>query len=147
MPLSETTMTALSQERKELFNQLQEMEALKQRLQAIDVLLQSSNSTNGIGNTLFSDSKKNGSPKNDLNSEYDKGWVWEDKCFFVLREMGKAYSSQIADRILFYEPELKKTPELEKRARNKTNYIMSTMYRDSKVKKIGQTGKKYLFAP
>lgn len=93
---------------------------------------------------IYSANGNNQSAKRDLGSnytpKYDPNLIWEKKCLFVLAELGTAYASDIANKILEHEPSMK--PD---RAREAASFYLSKLLKSGQIAKVGQVGKKYRF--
>ena len=66
----------------------------------------------------------------EISTKYDKETLtWEERCIFILNELGKSTVDDVIKRILHYEPSVSETT-----ARNVATNKLSKMYRDHKIK-------------
>lgn len=77
---------------------------------------------------------------NQISSDYDKNFSWEDKCLFALNVIKSGYSSDVVEKIEELEPTLDK-----KRLKEAVAFYLSKLLKNEKIKKDGQTGRKYKY--
>lgn len=71
---------------------------------------------------------------------YIKKTSWEDKCFAILKTLGKAYAKEVGENLAKIEPHI-----AGKANRIATHYL-SALYSKKKILKVGSKGKSYLYS-
>ncbi len=107
--------------------------SLRSRLVMIDALLSMYGSAQGVIELGSSASES-------ITDKYDINFTWEDKCLYVLNQLGEGYAADVVKKMLSIDPSLN-----EERTIAAVAFYLSKLLRAGKIKKVGQSGRKYKY--